>query len=76
MQPSSSTGRTSHAALVSAGARRLSYRDVTWAFHSESQEILLQESSKAFEGKMLWEDARSLGTFLWLKSSEALVRSS
>lgn len=25
------------------------------------------------DGKMMWEDAKRLGVFLWLKSTEAIV---
>ncbi|KAG8914981.1 regulator of (H+)-ATPase in vacuolar membrane, partial [Tulasnella sp. 417] len=51
---------------------RIRYRDIVWAFHSESQEILLSASTTACGGKMLWLDARALGVFLWGKSVESL----
>ncbi|KAG8915058.1 regulator of (H+)-ATPase in vacuolar membrane, partial [Tulasnella sp. 417] len=51
---------------------RIRYRDIVWAFHSESQEILLSASTAACGGKMLWLDARALGVFLWGKSVESL----
>lgn len=51
----------------------LSHRDFLWAFESESQEVLVQECMKACKEKMSWDDAKSLGLFLWLKSSDALV---
>lgn len=54
---------------------RLRYRDIIWAFHSESQEILLQASMSACEGKMNWSDAKALGIFLWLHSLDSLVSS-
>ncbi|KAI6162072.1 RAVE protein 1 C terminal-domain-containing protein [Pisolithus thermaeus] len=47
---------------------RLRYRDMIWAFHSESQDILLNTSVAACNGKMLWSDARALGVFIWLNS--------
>lgn len=53
---------------------RLRYRDIVWAFHSESQEILLQASMAACEGKMNWSDAKALGVFMWLHSLDSLVR--
>jgi hypothetical protein len=53
---------------------RLRYRDMVWAFHSESQEILLQASVAACEGKMNLMDAKALGVFLWLKSLDSVVR--
>ncbi|OBZ78887.1 Regulator of V-ATPase in vacuolar membrane protein 1 [Grifola frondosa] len=51
---------------------RLRYRDIIWAFHSESQELLLSTSIAACGGKMCWTDARALGVFLWLHSGESL----
>ncbi|KAG8940912.1 regulator of (H+)-ATPase in vacuolar membrane [Tulasnella sp. 424] len=51
---------------------RIRYRDIVWAFHSESQEILLSASTVACGGKMLWLDARALGVFLWGTSVESL----
>lgn len=53
---------------------RLRYRDMVWAFHSESQELLLDVSATACSGKICWSDARSLGIFLWLKSTDTIVR--
>jgi hypothetical protein len=52
---------------------RLRYRDMIWAFHSESQDILLNASVSACKGKMCWSDARALGVSIWLTSVEALV---
>lgn len=53
---------------------RIRYRDMVWAFHSNSQEILLAASTTACGGKVLWKDARAMGFFLWLNSIESLVR--
>jgi RAVE protein 1 C terminal len=52
---------------------RLRFRDIIWAFHSESQGLLLTASLTACQGKMTWSDARALGVFLWLNSVEAMV---
>lgn len=53
---------------------RLRYRDIVWAFHSESQELLLSTSVASCEGqKMRWSDARALGVYIWLRSSDTLV---
>ena len=58
-----------------AGRReRLRYRDMIWAFHSESQDLLLSASVAATGGKMKWCDARALGVFVWLHSIETMVR--
>lgn len=51
---------------------RIRYRDMVWAFHSESQGILLDASVAACNGKMLWTDARALGVFIWLNSVDAM----
>jgi RAVE protein 1 C terminal len=53
---------------------RLRYRDMIWAFHSESQDILLNASITACNGKMCWSDARALGISIWIGSVETLVR--
>ena len=53
---------------------RLRYRDIIWAFHSETQQLLLSASLAACQGKMTWSDARALGVFLWLNSMESMVR--
>ncbi|KAF9270044.1 WD repeat-containing protein [Marasmius fiardii PR-910] len=51
---------------------RLRYRDMIWAFHSESQELLLNASAAACNGKMGWSDARALGVAVWLSSFDSL----
>ena len=53
---------------------RLRFRDMVWAFHSESQELLLNASIAACGGKLTWPDARALGIPLWLASIQSLVR--
>ena len=56
---------------------RLRYRDIIWAFHSESQDLLLNASIAACDGgKMCWPDARALGVYIWLRSPEIMVRPS
>ncbi|KAI0375421.1 WD repeat-containing protein [Pilatotrama ljubarskyi] len=51
---------------------RLRYRDMIWAFHSDSQEVLLSTSVAACGGKMCWPDARALGVFVWMRSTDAM----
>ncbi|KAN0100493.1 RAVE protein 1 C terminal domain containing protein [Tylopilus felleus] len=51
---------------------RLRYRDMIWAFQSESQDLLLNTSTTACNGKMLWSDARALGVFIWLTSVDTM----
>lgn len=53
---------------------KISFRNIVWATHSESNEVLLQAATESCEnGKMLWQDAKRLGVFLWLRSPEAVV---
>lgn len=52
---------------------RLRYRDMVWAFHSESQDLLLSTSTSACGGKMGWADARALGVFIWMRAGDAMV---
>ncbi|KAI0348528.1 hypothetical protein BDW22DRAFT_1350758 [Trametopsis cervina] len=52
---------------------RLRYRDMIWAFYSESQDLLLSTSvASCDDGKMCWPDARALGVYIWLRSQETM----
>ncbi|KAI0041796.1 WD repeat-containing protein [Auriscalpium vulgare] len=51
---------------------RLRFRDMIWAFHSESQGLLLSAAQSACQGKMAWSDARATGVFIWLNGLDAL----
>lgn len=51
----------------------LSWREINWAYHSNSQDILLDFVSRQTHGNMLWEHARESGIFMWLSDSGALV---
>ncbi|KAF5323620.1 hypothetical protein D9611_005764 [Ephemerocybe angulata] len=55
-----------------AKRERLRYRDMLWAYHSESQDLLLNASIAACGGKMTWSEARAVGLPLWLTSTETL----
>lgn len=53
---------------------KISFRNIVWATHSESQELLLTAATECCEnGKMSWSDAKRLGVFLWLKSPDTIV---
>lgn len=52
----------------------VSWREIVWAFHSGSQDILTDLVSRQFNGKMLWKSARESGIFMWLSDPAALVR--
>ncbi|KAG0842100.1 hypothetical protein G6F19_001183 [Rhizopus arrhizus] len=50
----------------------LQTRDFTWALHSQSQDLLLQKCMQLCGDKFVWEDARSLGIFLWLQKIDTV----
>lgn len=50
----------------------VSWREIVWAFHSNSQDILVDLVSRSVQGKMLWEHARESGMFMWISDSTAL----
>lgn len=51
----------------------ISWREITWAFHSGSQDILADLVSRHFQGRMLWKHARESGLFMWMTDITALV---
>ncbi|EJF67065.1 hypothetical protein DICSQDRAFT_151429 [Dichomitus squalens LYAD-421 SS1] len=77
-EPSTPTSTANGTSAIASGLRlerreRLRYRDMIWAFHSESQELLLSTSVAACShGKMSWADARALGVFVWMQSRDAM----
>lgn len=63
--------------MLSASQREahshISWREIAWAYHSSSQDILADLVSRHFHGRMLWKDARQSGLFMWLTDPTALV---
>jgi hypothetical protein len=51
----------------------ISWREIVWAFHSGSQDILADLVSRHFNGKMLWQHAKESGLFMWMTDINALV---
>ncbi len=51
----------------------ISWREIVWAYHSGSQEILVDLVSRQFNGRMLWENVRESGMFMWMTDITALV---
>jgi hypothetical protein len=51
----------------------ISWREIIWAFHSGSQDILSDLVGRHFNGRMLWEHAKECGLFMWLTDVSALV---
>lgn len=56
-----------------AGEFQTSWRDINWAFHSNSQDILSDFVSRQYQGSLLWENARESGLFSWLSDPTAVV---
>ncbi|KAH7146567.1 RAVE protein 1 C terminal-domain-containing protein [Dactylonectria macrodidyma] len=50
----------------------LSWREINWAYHSNSQDILVDFVSRQNHGSMLWEHARESGLCMWLSDAAAL----
>ncbi|OJI91103.1 hypothetical protein ASPTUDRAFT_113091 [Aspergillus tubingensis CBS 134.48] len=50
----------------------VSWREIVWAFHSGSQDILVDLASRQFGGKMTWKAARESGMFMWLSNPTAV----
>ncbi|KAL8670977.1 MAG: hypothetical protein Q9168_004508 [Polycauliona sp. 1 TL-2023] len=50
----------------------VTYREIVWAYHSGSQDILVDLTSRQFEGRMLWADAKRCGLFMWMNDVNAL----
>jgi hypothetical protein len=52
----------------------MSWREINWAFHSISQDILVDFVSRQYHGTVSWENARESGMFMWLADQNAVVR--
>lgn len=50
----------------------MSFREVVWAFHSASQEILVDLVNRNAKSRMLWAQARESGIFMWLRDADAV----
>lgn len=47
----------------------LKIRDIVWAYHSDSQDLLLEVAKQAVGGeRYTWAEARKVGIFLWLRN--------
>lgn len=51
----------------------ISWREITWAFHSGSQDILVDLVTRHFSGKILWQHAKECGLFMWMTDITTLV---
>ncbi|KAL2185362.1 hypothetical protein L209DRAFT_733240 [Thermothelomyces heterothallicus CBS 203.75] len=52
----------------------LGWREINWAYHSTSQDVLVDFVSRQNQGWMLWKDARESGIFMWLADNAAVGR--
>jgi hypothetical protein len=56
-----------------AGRVDVSWREISWAFHSTSQDILVDFVTRQHQqGALLWANARESGMFMWLADSTAV----
>lgn len=51
----------------------MSWREINWAYHSTSQDMLTDFVSRQNHGSLLWEHARESGMFMWLTDNAAVV---
>lgn len=51
----------------------MSWREINWAYHSTSQDMLTDFVSRQNHGSLLWEQARESGMFMWLTDNTAVV---
>lgn len=58
---------------AAASQVNITWREMVWAYHSGSQDILVDLVSRQFQGRMLWEHARESGIFMWMSDLTALV---
>ncbi|GAB7354945.1 hypothetical protein MBLNU459_g5562t2 [Dothideomycetes sp. NU459] len=59
--------------MHSASTTSISWREMVWAYHSNSQDILVDIISKHHKGRLEWPHARNTGIFMWLTDREALL---
>jgi hypothetical protein len=58
----------------SSSTTAVSWREMLWAFHSTSQDILVDLVTRQNKGQMTWSHARDTGVFVWLTDREALLQ--
>ncbi|KAF3766018.1 hypothetical protein M406DRAFT_60533 [Cryphonectria parasitica EP155] len=50
----------------------MSWREINWAYHSTSQDMLTDFVTRQQHGSLLWEHARESGMFMWLTDNAAV----
>lgn len=51
----------------------VTWREMVWAYHSNSQDILVDIITRQHKGRLEWPQARDTGIFMWLTDREALL---
>ena len=59
--------------IAPAARVEITWREIVWAYHSSSQDILVDLVSRQFHGRMRWKHARESGMFMWMTDTNALV---
>lgn len=59
--------------LNNANKGPISWREIVWAFHSGSQDILVDIANRHFQSKMMWQHAKESGVFMWMTDINAIV---
>ena len=60
--------------ILESQEREIPWREIVWAMHSESQDILVDQASRSYNGRLGWTEATECGMLLWLKDRQAVVR--
>ena len=55
-------------------ARGISWREIAWAFHSGSQDILIDLVTRNYQDRVKWKQAKDSGMFMWISDVNALRR--
>lgn len=58
----------------SSSSAAVTWREMLWAYHSTSQDILVDIVTRQNKGQMTWSHARNTGVFVWLTDREALLQ--
>jgi hypothetical protein len=58
----------------SSSPAAVTWREMLWAYHSTSQDILVDIVTRQNNGQMNWSHARDTGVFVWLTDREALLQ--
>ncbi|KAL1306181.1 hypothetical protein AAFC00_004283 [Neodothiora populina] len=51
----------------------ITWREMVWAYHSSSHDILVATITSHYKGRLEWSHAKGTGMFMWLTDREALL---